>query len=88
MIHRDFVLIETPPGITTQAVRVITQMSTQERISAKAERPDLMFTVIGADEKDRLMGQDKPTIEAPVDKGISVHGMTLPIDLEKQVEEL
>jgi hypothetical protein len=94
MIHRDFVLIETPAGVVRHVVRVITQMSTKERLDAIRERPDLIFKVIGADEKDVLMGADKPTVDADkqqdyvTTKGISVHGLSLPVDLEKMIEEL
>ena len=76
------------------AIRVITQMSKAERLGAIRERPDLLFKVIGADEKEQLMAGEVEAEKLENDlrkeerKGISIRSMSYPVDLEKLVEEL
>lgn len=93
MIHKNIVVIKTP--ITQQGFTQVTcMMSDDELREAKAERPDLIFT-LARDMEEAVgieTGEREPIPEIPViedeTKGITVRGMTLPHNLEYLIDEV
>ena len=89
MKAKDIIIIQTPVSSKT-FTQVTCLMDEDELSQAKLERPDLVF--IRASEMPEAVNipdPDKPSIrnlDNPL--GITIRGMTLPADLEEQLEKL
>lgn len=83
MYDKRIVVIQTSP--TAKYFKQVTcLMNDNELVQAKLERPDLIFRL----KEDLKQAEDIPIQEIDESKGISIHGMTLPYNIEERLKEI